>query len=354
MRKIEMYQIPIDDVNYHVNAFTPQEREWGRATFRRVALRYKNFSAFVEKTLQPLRMQDEAKKELLVTVTLAFCHVVKVSFPVQNEAELDRTVKAYFHSFLPVIAENLLVVHTTHPVQFEPIVATGIYVSHVLQSHLYANGRAYDFETLYGCLMLEWSALFRSLRSVLLLVSCGDDVHGMALLRGAFEIVCKLTLAKKFPDEYVLFKKFNLYLQQEKNGGIPIPTEMAEYLAREPAYKKNKENFLAYGWAKDKKGRRILKMSDLLREVSSSTDLMQIFRVSSEFVHEDYVGVGYDYIAIRKYLTDICFFFYTEVLSSRDGFDFLPEKVWKRILHLLRLSASTYAGDFPLDQPFLK
>ena len=349
-----MIYIPIDDEHYHVNAFTEEERAWGRATYERVAHRYARLPLFVEKTLAPLGLQSKDRDELLLRVTLAFCHVIKVSFPPQSEAELDRTVKGWLYSFLPVIAKNLSVMRTTHPVQFEPVAATVIHISNVLQESIHSfYPSIHDFESFDEWLVLEWSALLRSIRSLLLLVTIGDDVHGMALLRDTFEILCKLTLAERFPEEYVLFKRFNLYLQMHKHGAAPIPTEMAEYLKNEPAYQRNKENFLAYGWARDKKGKRILKMSDLLHEATDSKDIGKLFQIASEFVHEDYAGVGYDYIAMRKYLVDICYFFYTETLAARDGFEFVPQKEWKSILHLLRLAFPSYAGEFPINKEAL-
>lgn len=347
-----MLQIPIDDERYHGNVLTEAERAWGQRTLAALLARYKGLSAFIDGAFGALHLSEVQRTAVLTDVTLAFSHYAKVAFPPQSEAELYARLKKWFHAFLPYIAENISLLHTPNLVGYEPIALTNIYVSNTLYRAITETPFSEDEDRLTLWTMHEWAGYLRVVRSIMLLISLGDDAHAMGLLRGAFEIGAKLRLVDRYPTEYLIFKEFNIYLQDHKLNKAPIPKEMKEYLSKEPLYGRNKESFLAYGWARDAAGERILTMKGLLETGFSDSreSVLQLFNITSEFVHEDYVGVGYDYIAIRRYITDFCFWLYRLMLSDGELLPFLSSRERSRVCLLLTLATPCYAGEFPLAE----
>ena len=152
---------------------------------------------------------------------------------------------------------------------------------------------------------LECIGLLRNLRSSLLLLSIGDYVHGIALTRGFLEILSKIILACDFKDEFLKYKKYNNYLQCYKHFNSAIPKDMQNDLCD----KVNSENYIAYAWARDKNNRRITTMKELIyTAIGRDENVQKFIQMSSEFVHEDYVGIGYDFIRLRIELVDYYFY----------------------------------------------
>jgi len=317
-----VYEIPIDDYNYHTNLLTEDELLWGKATCRRVLKRYPDLNNFISVTLSPLRLDKLGAERLLWDITLAFCHTIKHSKAPKTQEQLDKIIKGWLHSFLPFIAENLSVVRYSHLIQFEPIALTCHYLAITTSKCLISlsiddDATLTEFER---CILAEVVSLLRVVRSSLTLLSIGDDVHGVSLYRGAMELLAKLAFAEQFPDEYVLFKRFNVYLQMNKANGDPLPLEMTDYLTNEPAFKKNPENFLAYGWARNSRGKRILTMKELIScGLKNETRSLPFLQLASEFIHEDYVGVGYDFVSIRKAMVDQIYFFKNHAFKRSAG-----------------------------------
>ena len=339
-----MFEVPIDDIRYHGAILSEKEKKWAWGMFCRIA-EDKDFSSYVEKELAPLYLSKKQKNGLLTDITVAFAHEIKISFVPANEKELTAWIKKRFRVFLPYLVQNLLVLHATHPVQYEPLALTSIYVSNLLGASVEDAALSQVKTDFDRYALLELSALFRAFRSLMLMLTVGDDVHAMVLLRGVLEIGAKIVLAEAFSEEFVLFKEFNFHLQNYKHNKKPLPSEMTEYLKNEKGFAKNKEAFLAYGWARKKNGARILTMTDLLREAyPQSPEILRLFNIASEFVHEDYAGIDYDYIAMRKLLVDICFALYTQVKEC-DLLSLLPSKAKKRATHLLALASPYYRGE---------
>lgn len=348
-----MFEIPIDDLRYHTNTLLAEEINWAREFYVGVETRYPTLAAFTKATLSPLCLTDDGEEKLLTTVTLSFCHVMKVSFPPKTKGEAEETVKEWLDAFLPCIVENRLAFHAPNPVQYEPIAAVSLYAAHTALNHFATlldeelkSKDELDFDL---CYCWEAVAFFRVLRSSLFLLTIGDDVHGCALLRGVMELIAKLTLAPDFKNEYVLFKKFNLYLQISKQKKEPLPTEMTDYLERYNEYKRNPESFLAYGWAKTKEGKCILTMKGLLTHGITKRPLDGLIQVSSEFVHEDYVGVGYDYPQIRKALIDYYFISLYAICHDKTFGDLVTDDIRKKWERLFDAAARTYKGEPPLS-----
>ena len=349
-----MYNIPIDEQNYHANLLSKEELLWGQTTYERVLKRYDKLKEFVNKEMQPLCLSKQGVKQLLTSVTLAFCHVMKNSKQPTTQEQMDKTLKSWIYSFLPYIVQNLQSARYSHPVQFEPIALSCHYIIGVCKKAVYTSMRSPEAEKLgdlESFLLQEFSNLFRAISSSIALFSIGDDVHGVSIFRGVLEIFSKLVLSSKFPEEYVLFKNFNLYLQNKKQLGEPLPAEMTEYLKNEPLYIRDPESFLAYGWARNSKGNRIMSMKQLISNVitENTDDVETLLQLASEFTHEDYVGIGYDYISIRKAMLDYYYFLLKEFAREEELCEFVPLRLLKEIRHLQSLADTIYSGEFPLS-----
>lgn len=346
-----MYEIPIDDINYHVSELTEAELSWGEATCKNILKRYPALNVFISATLSPLNLDNRGKSLLLRDVALAYCHEIKLSNAPDSREQMEKTVKSWLYSFLPFIVENLKVRRYSHHVQYEPITMACHYLAELslnLFVSQYDDPSLTEFERYF---IAECISLSRSLRSSLALLSIGDDVHGTSLYRGVMELSSKLALAGQFQDEYVLFKKFNCYLQLKKANGEPLPQEMTDYLSNEPAYKTSPENFLAYGWARNSRRNRILTMREMVRVAMKNDEkCIPLLQIASEFTHEDYVGVGYDYQRIRKSLIDHYYILFRTFLTDGLFDELLPRKEAKRIRHLISLTDPIYAGEIPLTQ----
>ena len=346
-----MLQIPIDEMRYHANILTKEERLFGERTYLRVIAKHKELPDFIKKSLAPLFLSSEQEKALLTDIVLAFSHYAHFSLSPATEDELDARTEKWLHAFLPYIAQNLSFFRASHLLQYEPIALASIYISNTILNRIPNLTIPTDTNDLLFWFLHDWCSLFRALRSIMLLLSMGDDAHAMALFRGTLELFAKLKLALQFPEEYPLFKKFNLYLQDKKHNGTPIPKEMADYLEGEKDFTRSKESFLSYGWARKASGERILTMKDFVFEaLGKNEDVALLFQTASEFVHEDYSGLGYDFIAIRRHLTDFCFWLCASLMKDKELLPFLADKERRRLSHLVSLTAPFYRGEVPLEK----
>lgn len=313
-----MYQIPIDDLNYHANLFSEQEIEWIDAVCSETLKKYPDLREYFQSTLSPLHLTADGAKRFMRKVLLAFCHTIQRDFPVNTREQLCKTLKKWLLLFLPVIVSNDQVFRASHCVQYEPQVLASLAFSNFLNGEsIQSKFSALESGTFENYYIWECINFARAVRSSMLLFAVGDDVHGVCNYRGSIEILSKIVLAERFQDEYVLFKNFNVHLQHKKLNNTPLPDEMTEYLEKCPEYKTNPENFLAYGWARDPKGNRITKMTSFIRNaIPDNKDLFLWIHLSSEFVHEDYVAVDYDYPLIRKELLHVYFIMYGMILDD--------------------------------------
>ena len=330
-----MYPIPIDDWNYHANMLTEKEQEWGLAVYERVIRKDADMFAFTEKALSPLMLQKPRRRALLTDIILAFCHTMQTDVPPKTEAQMDKKLKKQFHTYLPYIVENLQAMQSSHLVQYEPIMLSCLYLSRTLreamQTHILNNEIP---EGLVYYQRLEFNNLLRTMNSSLVMLTVGDDVHGAALLRGFFEILAKLTLSERFADEYVLFTKFNEYLQIHRSTGEPFPPEMVDFLKKHHRENKNLDNFLAYGWAKNKAGSRILTTSELMHEAFD--ERTTYIKWMSLFVHENYVGIAYDYPRMRKMLSAMYFVLFDILFKSEEISPLLAKKERRKARNLIQ------------------
>ena len=344
-----MYDIPIDAIHYHINELTKAELAWGEESLARILKRYPDLKKFADAALAPLHLDEDGTRTLLRDITIAFCNALRNSQTPKTQEQADKTVNGWLHAFLPFIAENLAVARYSHPVQFEPIALSCHYLATVLLQ-LFVSidiSKMSEFESYYH---QDLIGFFRVVRSSLALFSIGDDVHGLSLYRGALELLAKLIVAEQFADEYALFKTFNAHLQIKKIHGTPLPREMTDYLQNEPDFKRAPESFLAYGWARNARGKRILTMTELICfSIKNEVNVPSFLHVASEFTHEDYAGVGYDYVGIRKSMIDQYYLLFKLFFSQVEPDGLIPAKMQKRIRHLQGLADPIYTGDVPLS-----
>lgn len=158
------------------------------------------------------------------------------------------------------------------------------------------------------CHILLANNIVRSIKSSIILFSIGDDAHGYSLYRGIIEQMARLNLAEQFKDEYVKSVKLNAILQMKKMG-YDLANEDEIFLndyIKENKSNSSIENSILYGWAKNKNGKSIKTSTEFIETSFADLDpstaqilSSKIYHFASEFVHEDYVGVPYDFIKMR-------------------------------------------------------
>ena len=169
-------------------------------------------------------------------------------------------------------------------------------------------------------------SLLKSLSSIFSLFELGDDVHAFSLMRGFLEQEIKLCLLlqdNELIKDYILFNKDNSLRRHNVES-----QEMKELFENKRVYSSTeKESYLLYGWA----DRRTKVMSfRRLLEIYNEEDAPKIYTLygaMSEFVHEDHIGVNYDYIKMREkfssYLTLIFFKFMYPLIQQFFSHDIL-------------------------------
>ncbi len=125
-------------------------------------------------------------------------------------------------------------------------------------------------------------------------------------------------------------------MQSNRDTGAPFPKKMVDYIDSIGGFKGNKENFLAYGWIKDKSGNRILSLSQLLDEIEKGESWKRAYHICSEFVHEDYVAVGYDYVGLRKWIVEMQTLILPLVVDGLTGVTNISKSKVKSVVNALR------------------
>lgn len=298
-------KIQISDLNYHISRLNRKEFDYIKRISSLLFSKYPDLKKTINKKIKDSKLL--VSDEFIDAVLTAFLYSLRDND--FNQDKLLKELKTDFNVFLPIILENAKEFSSSHYLIYEPKVATTFnicnYVTSKLSSEFDDNFKNiktieeenYDFYTLLDC-----TAFFRTIKSSLYLFSLGDDVHGIALYRGAIELLSTLLLSKDFKEEYVKFKKYNVYLQHHKIDGFPIPKEMKKELGKNV----NNEDYIKYGWALNKNGKRIKTLSEFIKLANADSDNISSFlHYSSEFVHEDYAGVQYDFIRLRREFVDI-------------------------------------------------
>ena len=302
--------IQINVANYHRARLDKNDIKYIKSIIDKTIKKYPDLDSYIRKVFKDndIALKKISDNELVINIFAGFLYSLKDNKEINNEEQLIKIVKGYTRNYLKTIFSNRKIFTASHPLQYEPkvvcILAFSNYINREFSEEFdkeFENNPEITFKTY---LTWEFINAFRTLKSSMILFTIGDDVHGIALYRGFMKICSKVMLAERFKEVYFKFKQYNLYLQMYKTGGTPLPQEMIDDLGDNA---KN-ENFIAYGWAKNKNGKRITTLTEFVNYAYNKDPRVNEFlHFSGEFIHEDYVGVGYDYIALRKEFIDAYF-----------------------------------------------
>lgn len=303
--------IQINDINYHGARLDNNDIKYIKSIIDKTIEKYPDLDKYIKNVFKEngIILNDCTKNDIVINIFAAFLHSLKDNEEINNEDRLLKILKGYTRNYLESIFENRKNFISLHPVQYEPkvvcILAFSNYVNREFSEEFdkeFAKNPQKIFDTYFHW---EFINAFRVLKSSMLLFAIGDDVHGIGLYRGFMEIWSKLVLAEKFKEDYFKFKQYNLFLQVHKSTGEPLPQEMIDDIGKKNS---TNENFLAYGWAKNKNGKRITTLTEFVNFANNNDPKIKEFlHYSGEFIHEDYVGVGYDYLVLRKRFIDTYF-----------------------------------------------
>ena len=310
--------IDINDLNYHIGKLNKEDIKYVISIIDKTISKYPDLYLYIKKVFEfnGIILNDFHNNELLLDIFSAFIHSLKDNDDIKNEDQLLKKIKGYIRNYLETIFSNRKYFIGSHQVQYEPkmvaLLAFSNYINREFSILFDECHDQYDEYEFY--VYIELINMFRTIKSSLVLFTIGDDVHAIALFRGYVEILSKIMLSDKFKEDYVAFKKYNTYLQNYKNNKEPLPADMIERLGKNAT----NENYIAYGWAKNKKGKSISTMTDLIKEAFGKS-MDEFIHYSSEFVHEDYVNVGYNFIYLRKEYINI---YYMTIKNALDEWDF--------------------------------
>lgn len=323
--------ININDLNYHIGKLDKDDIKYVISIIDKTIKKYPDLFIYIKNvfSFNGIILNDLHNNELLVDIFTAFIHSLKDNEDIKNEEQLLKKIKGYIRNYLETIFSNRKYFIGSHQVQYEPkmvaLLAFSNYVNREFSTQFDNEHDQLDEFEQYA--YIELINMFRTIKSSLALFTIGDDVHAIALFRGYVEIASKIMLADNFKEDYVAFKKYNGYLQAYKSKNGDIPEEMKERLGKNAT----NENYLAYGWAKNKNGKRITTMTDLIR-LAFGKSMDVAIHISSEFVHEDYVNVGYDFVALRKIFINT---YFETINMLLDEWDFDEIKI-SRFLNLFK------------------
>ena len=323
--------ININDLNYHIGKLDKDDIKYVISIIDKTIKKYPDLFIYIKNVFSynGIILNDFHNNELLVDIFTAFIHSLKDNEDIKNEEQLIKKVKGYIRNYLETIFSNRKYFIGSHQVQYEPkMVALLAFSNYINREFSTQFDNEHDQLDEYEfCVYWELINMFRTVKSSLVLFTIGDDVHAIALFRGYVEIASKIMLADNFKEDYVAFKNYNNYLQNYKNYKKPLPQEMVDRLGKNAT----NENFIAYGWAKNKNGKRITTMTDLIK-AAFGKNLEEFIHYSSEFVHEDYVNVGYDFMYFRKSYIDL---YFNTIKMALDEWDFDEIKI-SRFLNLFK------------------
>jgi len=299
--------ILIDDVNYHIENLQLEEKYISQIKDT-LFKKYPKLNNIINKTLKDKKVNftKEGLSAFLNKVILSTAKSIKDIH--KDELTDDQFYKMLDKALIkniPLIIENDAFFRSTRHYLYEPEIVYSLYI---LNSMFNATCKL-NMQDIYKDVnseILLINNVIRTLRSSITLFSIGDDVHGYALFRGIIELLGRVDLIKKFREDFVLFSKTNALLQYEKMDPKSIDKNQKRLIESfKSTYEINSnsqlEKFLLYGWIKNSKGKRITSATDMIKEAAfeEKDNLLKVYHFASEFIHEDYFGVNYDYVNLR-------------------------------------------------------
>lgn len=303
-------KIEIDDNNYHFNKLTSNELAWISTIKEKIFTQYPKLENIINSEIKKCK-RNYTKfeiEEMLNKLIIANAKFLKDKYneTLQN-TQFYKFIYKNIVNTLPYVLNLDKTIRFDRPFIYEPYNILMINLLNEMQKRV--DEQINSFKNEYDiCHILLANNIVRSIKSSIILFSIDDDAHGYSLYRGIIEQMARLNLAEQFKDEYVKSVKLNAILQMKKMG-YDLANEDEIFLndyIKENKSNSSIENSILYGWAKNKNGKSIKTSTEFIE--TSFTDLdpstaqilsSKIYHFASEFVHEDYVSVPYDFIKMR-------------------------------------------------------
>lgn len=304
-------EIKIDDENYHLNELT-DELEWCRSIRKNLFEKYPRLRKFLNDSFQKHNEEYAKSKqgELIDKLILANSKYIKdisseEDLRILKEERFHKLLKTSINVTLPYVFELEKNIRLDRPFLYEPPNILSMYLLNVMQERMenqLNDGKYSDYEIYY---LLLLNNIARSIKSSLILFSIGDDVHGYSLFRGIEEQLARAIMAESDNDAFVRSVKLNSLLQYKKsnpNSNDPELKPLDDYIEEYHLNLNKAENHILYGWVK-RNGKPLTTAKDFMdmafKEINNKV-FQDFHHMTSEFIHEDYIAVAYNYINLRK------------------------------------------------------
>ena len=296
-------KIGIDKLKYHSNIKVNKEMKEIKNILIEIKKRYKEFDKVINDyfTKFNFKYTNDEKDILINNILLAIIKEIEdyeVKF--NNDDEYISYLKKTIYKIIPIILNNEKKLSVDTCFLYEPRNACCLYLLKSLNENVIKSITKLNNEE-DSIIVLLLNNLIRVLISTLLLDSIGDDVHASGISRGAIEIFARIRgLNDDNIKEYINFVKLNAELQYyKKTETYDENTRNLElFKDQNPISGSQLENLLLNGWYRNKNGKRITKITDLIRNTLGE-EFVKLYSTLSEFVHEDYILVAYDYVEMR-------------------------------------------------------
>lgn len=285
-------KIKINDFNYHIAKLTIDELNY-----------ISNISEELNKKV-PLSDVDE---KILNKMVCSIIMENKLYYQKLSKENFYSEIISEINSYYNIALENEKTFSTNHYVFYEPNISYTYYkvVKYMDEIH---KSFVYD-ETYSSYYKMLCNSIFRSIKAIIIMISTGDDVHGMSIARGLIELLAKIEFLNVHgcKEEFVLFNKINSEIQMYKlDKKYKIKDEYYKFLKDKKlnVISSNTENYLLYQWMKTE-DTVIKNGTELIEYFYKEEQFTAIYKLTSEFVHEDYLMVNYNYISIRNMLKNL-------------------------------------------------
>lgn len=303
-------KIKIDDINYHINTLTNNELAW-IATIKKIIFnQYPKLETIINTEIKKCKRNYTKIEidEMLNKIIIANSKFLKDKYnDTLQDTQFYKFVYKNIINTLPYVLNLDKTIRFDRPFIYEPYNILIINLLDEMQKRVAEQLQNFEYEY-HTCYILLANNIVRSIKSSLILFSIGDDAHGYSLYRGIIEQIARLFLSEQFKDEYVKSVKLNAILQMKKMGATLTNEDevLLNTYIKENKLNGSIENSILYGWAKNKNGKTIKTSTEFIEASFTALDsnLAQIlssdiYHFASEFVHEDYVKVPYDFIKMR-------------------------------------------------------
>ena len=320
--------LKINEVNYH-KGFETDAEHLEMIQFRtRLSNLFPGFYKREKEIIQNTYLQTS--EDLLIKLSCKVLKAVcKQTIDLYKDSLSDddfyKMVESSYFYVLPLVIYNENKFLCKRYYYYEPIIASCFYLLHKSneQVHKLLNSTK-DMDKLSEISLLLIHNIKRSMLSSLSLFALGDDVHGFALIRGIVEQFSRLILLDdtnihKFVEYINLNKDLQEYkMKKSRNNNTLIPYELKKFLEINNLSINSSEKVLLNGWCKNQANRPVQTNIELVRLAFIGTNMekfVDLYHFSSEFIHEDYLFVNYDYISMRANSRYLFTFFILKIAS---------------------------------------